>query len=283
MIEYISFFLMFIYIILSDFLQDIDRWIYILIVSILLLLSFSLMLLSNIHMNEKIISIIIFIIIAIPTIIDKILKINKDDNKKDDDKKDDDKKDDNKKDDDKNTFALNPINSISITLFLIVGFIAHHINYVHGEPCGTGNNELLCSSMFILIFAFMNYAILNVYKTFKDYKVWPYNDEESTKGYIKYVNMLILCIWQLYIYILIDGFDASDFTQSKLSGGSKSGMYKIFSYISIFLLSMIFISNIIGLQICNNKSGYINDIKELQLNLLTSTVFTLVIVFSLPN
>ena len=43
MIEYLSFFLMFIYIVLSDFLQDIDKWIYILIVSILLLLSFSLM------------------------------------------------------------------------------------------------------------------------------------------------------------------------------------------------------------------------------------------------
>ena len=95
--------------------------------------------------------------------------------------------------------------------------------------------------------------------------------------------MMIKNIAHILIYILIDGFDASDFTQSNLSGGSKSNMYKIFSYVSIFLLSMIFISNIIGLQICNNKSGYINDIKELQLNLLTSTEFTLVIVFSLPN
>ena len=59
-------------------------------------------------------------------------------------------------------------------------------------------------------------------------------------------------------------------------------MYEIFSYISIFLISALFITNIIGFNKCDNKSGYVNDIKEIQYNLLTSTIFTLVIIFLRP-
>ena len=91
---------------------------------------------------------------------------------------------------------------------------------------------------------------------------------------MKYLNIVVMCIWQIYVYMLIDGFKESGFHYSSLSkGGSNSSMYEIFSYISIFLVIALFVTNIIG---------YVNDIKELQYNLLTSTILTFVIIFFRP-
>jgi hypothetical protein len=143
--------------------------------------------------------------------------------------------------------------------------------------------DVLCDNKFILIFVFMNFCIINLYNVLKKYKVWPYNAEENSDRYMKYLNILIMSIWQVYVYLLMDGFKESGFHYSKLSnGGSTTTIYEIFSYISLFLIITLFITNIIGLNKCESNTGYVNDIKEIQYNLLTSSVITIIILFCRP-
>ena len=258
---YLSFLLMYIYVILSDFLENVDNWIYIVIGLSCLIVSSLLLLKTELSVPQGIIIITIFTTIIVTNIVNKIK--DKDENKDE---------------------SLDVFSSLSLTLFGFIGFLAHYINHRFGDICPTsGPMEVLCDNKFILIFVFMNFCVINLYSVLKKHKAWPYNSEVNPERYMKYLNIVVMCIWQIYVYMLIDGFKESGFHYSSLSkGGSNSSMYEIFSYISIFLVIALFVTNIIGFNKCDKNNGYVNDIKELQYNLLTSTILTFVIIFFRP-
>ena len=59
-------------------------------------------------------------------------------------------------------------------------------------------------------------------------------------------------------------------------GGGIQTMYKLFSYMSLIVLLGLFISN--GLLSSDIESDKLNGIKELQYNLITTTILTIIIV-----
>ena len=258
--EYLSFLLMYIYVVLSDFLENLNGWVHILIGLGFLIASSLLLYNTELSVSQSIIIIIIFISIITTNIVDKF------------------------KDKDNDNDSLTIFNSVSLTLFGFVGFLAHYINHHFGDSCPpSGVMEVLCDNKFILIFVFMNFCVINLYNVLKKHKAWPYNSEVNSERYMKYLNILIMCIWQIYIYMLVDGFKQSNFHYSSLTkGGSNNSMYEIFSYVSLFLVTALFITNIIGFNKCDNKNGYVNDLKEIQYNLLTSTILTFIIIFVRP-
>ena len=266
MIEFISFFIMYIFIVLSDFL-DINKEIYLGVsigISILALvfiwMSYNKRL---IFFNESIIIAIIFISIAIPTIIDKYS----------DDK---DTKEENKDDN---------VRSVAISFFLAIGLIIHLI-ISNTQSCGTGYDELLCRGIFILIIIFMNFSIYNGAKLLKKHNLAVYKEDREIYENTNWTSMLIMGVWQIYIYMLVDGFKGSNWGSIDKRGGGNS-THEYFSYTSLFMISTIFIINIIALEMVNNisdeKSVYINEMKDIQYQLLVSTVFTLVIVALRPS
>tara|TARA_Y100000593_G_C4273944_1_gene318955 strand:+ start:234 stop:1010 length:777 start_codon:yes stop_codon:yes gene_type:complete len=257
---------MYIFIILSDFL-DINKEIYLGVsigISILALvfiwMSYNKRL---IFFKESIIITIIFISIAIPTIIDKYA-----DNKDTDDQNKDD-----------------TVRSVAISFFLAIGLIIHLI-ISNIQSCGTGYDELLCRGIFILIIIFMNYSIYNGAKLLKKHKLAVYKDDREIYDNTNWSSMLMMGIWQIYIYMLVDGFKGSNWGSIDKRGGGDN-THEYFSYSSLFIISTIFVVNIIALEMVNNmceeKSVYINEMKDIQYQLLVSTILTLVIVALRPS
>ena len=77
---YLSFLLMYIYVILSDFLENVDDWVYIVIGLSCLILSCLLLLKTDLSVPQVIIIVIIFTTILVTNIVDKIKDNDEDTN-----------------------------------------------------------------------------------------------------------------------------------------------------------------------------------------------------------
>ena len=266
MIEFLSFFIMYIFIVLSDFLNVKEDWIFGIIGGGFLGLALLLVGLSYhnnlIFRNESIMIGIIFLLIGVPIIIDKIKKNKNEDSHKDD-----------------------MVGSVTISFFLAIGLIIHLI-ISNIQSCGTGYDELLCRGIFILIIIFMNFSIYNGAKLLKKHKLAVYKEDREIYEHTNWISMLIMGVWQIYIYMLVDGFKGSNWGSIEKRGGGGNA-YQYFSYTSLFMISTIFIINIVALEkggkMCEKQSVYIDEMKDVQYQLLVSTVFTLVIVALRPS
>lgn len=249
MLAYLIFIINVVYIIVSNILESKS-----LLINIAMAIGIGLIPIVNIIKNRSISSILLLIATIIIGVFTCIDRIDKNENETDGD-------------------------IFSIVLFTITGIIAYFINSFVGESCSSDNGELLCNKKFIIIFILFSYGIFKSLSTLRIKGMWPFSDDNSTTKSMNTINIVLLSLWQLYIYILIDGFRDGEFSYKQLNGGSSASMYKLFSYMSLFILSGFFITNLITYSECNVKSEYINKIKEIQYNLLVSTIVTLVLIF----
>jgi len=171
---------------------------------------------------------------------------------------------------------------MAVILFSIVGLVAYYINAYEGEPCGSSNAELLCNKTFIMIYILLSLSVYYLIKFLNNKGWWPFKSKSKSQSEL--FNIVILSVWQLYIYLLLDGFNTSSYkvsSQPSMSlegfrGGGIQTMYKLFSYMSLIVLLGLFISN--GLLSSDIESDKLNGIKELQYNLITTTILTIIIV-----
>jgi len=246
-LDYLSFFGVLIYLVLNSILEN--KWINLALIPLLLLpaLKFA----WNDNMNITILMIIINLVIGFSTIYPKF---------------------DNKEEEQSSDTSI-----IAIILFSIAGLIAFFINKYEGEPCGGANSELLCNKTFIMCYILLSFAVYSFIKLLRKNGWWPFNSASNNKSEL--FNILVLSIWQLYIYLLLDGFKDTSLMSSSSSsmyGGGLQTMYKIFSYMSLVVLAGLFISN--SLLSASTESDTLKGIKELQYNLITTTILTMIII-----
>jgi len=263
-INYLIYFVIIFYIILSKFLKKNN-----LITDIGILCGVIIIPLAAVAYNQSLSQILIFfgsLSIIVPFFIENINKDSDSDSDSDID--------------------LNDI--YGIILFTITGIIAYWANGIYGEVCDLDNKDLLCNGNFILLIILFGYGIYKSIRLLRIYKRFPFKESKSDGTSLNFINLLILLIWYLYIYLLVDGFKDGEFSLKNIQsrfinnyygGRGKYSMYKLFSYMTMFLLSGIFIINIITYNECKTSSPFIENIKELQYNLLVSTIVILILIF----
>ena len=192
----------------------------------------------------------------------------------------------NKKDDDNKNAT--DYSLVMIMLFTLSGAIAFFVNKYEGETCSSSNAELLCNKTFIMIYILLSIGVYYFIKLLKK-NGWILFNQESNDTSNDFFNIIILSVWQLYVYLLLDGFNlGSDKTSSMSSvssnyygGAGSNTMYKLFSYMSLVVLAGLFISN--SIIFSEIESDKLNNIKELQYNLITTSVLTIILIFAVKN
>ena len=94
----------------------------------------------------------------------------------------------------------------STIAFIFVGIIAWYINRKEtGNSC-QNSSELLCNFNIILLFIISSISIYQFINWLKLKKVLFLDDgDELTKSSYITFTIVILCLWQFYIYFLVDG------------------------------------------------------------------------------
>ena len=149
----------------------------------------------------------------------------------------------NTKKDDKNIKTIEDNYSLktlaSTIAFLFVGIIAWYINRKEtGNSC-QNSSELLCNFNIILLFIISSISIYQFINWLRLKKVLFLVDsnELDKSSYITF-TILILCLWQFYIYFLVDGFRDGRIipTLKQIGSGDSNSMYEVFSFLSIIFL-----------------------------------------------
>ena len=106
-----------------------------------------------------------------------------------------------------NTLRMKTI--ISSILFIIIGGISWLINHSYGD-CGS-INELLCDGNIIILLILSNIVIYNSINYLKLHGfsfLWNREegkkDENSENSGMDIGVLVMLCLWQFYIYFLVD-------------------------------------------------------------------------------
>ena len=95
-------------------------------------------------------------------------------------------------------------------------------------------------------------------------------------------TILILCLWQFYIYFLADGFREGRIIPAlKQTGSSDSNsMYEFFSFLSILIIMGYVINNYILSTQCREwyNKNMVNNIREITYNIIGTTITTIIII-----
>ena len=218
--------------------------------------------LVNIWYNDSYIqSILLFIAICIisSTISYSVLNDDNKDNK--DDKDDNDNKDDKDDNDNKVKEKAEDKYVYAFLAISLAGLIAYGINYYEGIPCTESNSELLCNSSFIIIFILFNFAVYTIIKLCRKDGLIMFNKDSSfsENNDITMFTIGVIFMWQLYIYLLADGFKGKKkfglgnwMKKDNYTGGegNQETIYKIFSFMSVFVLTGLIITNLITSKRC---------------------------------
>ena len=175
----------------------------------------------------------------------------------------------------------------STSFFLFCGLIAYGLNFYESDRCN--NSEFLCNTdmMIILLIGYISiYQLVHSFR-FSDNKTFFISDEDTDTSKTGILNISILCLWQFYIYFLLDGFTGGTI-KTKISemhgSGNRQTMYEIFSGLSLivivgFLLNNILLTN--ETKKCKNENinkGYVDDIKEVSYNMIITTFVVMFII-----
>ena len=177
----------------------------------------------------------------------------------------------------------------SSIFFTFVGFASFGLNKYLGESCDY-SKELLCDFNTILILITSNlviYKCINLLKLHGNNWIWKKTDNKSESADIGII--LFLCLWQFYIYFLIDGFRGGMLRNVSLKTATKDkSISEIFSGFSIFIILMLLIFSFITNDKCKewNKPediNYVNNIKEISYNMIMNTIISIIIIFILKD
>ena len=198
----------------------------------------------------------------------------------------------NTKKDDKNIKTIEDNYSLktltSTIAFIFVGIIAWYINRKEtGNSC-ENSSELLCNFNIILLFIISSISIYQFTNWLRLKKVLFLDDsnELDKSSYITF-TILILCLWQFYIYFLVDGFRDGRIipTLKQMGSGDSNSMYEVFSFLSIIILIGFGINNYILSTQCRDwySKNMVNHIRELSYNMIGTTITSIIIIMVLSG
>jgi hypothetical protein len=166
---------------------------------------------------------------------------------------------------------------VSTSSFLFFGLFAYIINRYESDCYSIP--EFLCDTDMILLFLLANISIYQLILYLREIKVFSKKTKNasdvSNTSTPELFNILILSLWQLYIYFLSDGFTAGRISK-QIGSGNAANMYEIFSSLSIFII-IGFLYFTIHLSNQCESSEKIDNIKEVTYNMIGTTITTIII------
>jgi len=194
-------------------------------------------------------------------------------------------KDENDKDAENKINILRSKTIFSGLFFTMIGAISWLLNYLLSD-CNS-INELLCNKNIVIILILSNivvYNSINYLKLHGSDLIWI-KDKEDKKDE-ENIGMdsgviIMLCLWQVYIYFLVDGFKGVDFSNiiTKNSSGDKT-IPGMFSGLSVFVILSLLIITFISNSQCESwkNTRHVNNFKEISYNMLMTTVISVIII-----
>ena len=167
----------------------------------------------------------------------------------------------------------------SIVLFMITGLFAYLINKLFGDICGSDSKDLLCNKTRLILFITMCISIYYMILTIKN----SGNNLlflRETKDQYFFVGIFIISLWQLYLYMVLDGFRGSEIlSKVKTVGGST---FEVVAFLTIVYIIGNFIMTRISNSQCRDWASptLINNITEINTNILITTIIGFLIVIS---
>jgi len=197
-------------------------------------------------------------------------------------------------DDEKETYMNNyKIKTLtSIFLFMIIGLIAYFIAELIGDKCTNTNPELLCSKSFISVFILMAIFVYYAINFWKKYIKWGFiednNNDDNTSDWS---NILLIGLWQFYLYMVIDGFsgglivNAKSINNNYYYGGGSSNIFEMVTILTIIYIIGNFIMQSITNHECDKwkNVGRVNNIKEMQANITITTIISVIMVMTISR
>ena len=167
----------------------------------------------------------------------------------------------------------NMITSCVFSFFTAGGF-AYLINKVLGSSCTSDSLELLCNPSLLVLFITMcigvYYTIITIKNSNSDIL---FKKTEQSKYEFEGIFIIIIALWQLYLYMVLDGF--------KLS--SDNNMYQIIPILTIIYILYSYITDRVLINQCNDwgdNVSSINNITEINTNIVVTTLIGALIVIS---
>tara|TARA_B100001093_G_scaffold511226_1_gene578654 strand:+ start:1105 stop:1866 length:762 start_codon:yes stop_codon:yes gene_type:complete len=167
----------------------------------------------------------------------------------------------------------------SIVLFLIAGLFAYLMNKLFGNSCGLDSKDLLCNKTRLTLFITMCISIYYMILTVKN------SDENvlflrETNDQYYFVGIFIIALWQLYLYMVLDGFRGGEILSKVKTGGGST--FEVVAFLTIVYIIGNFIITRISNSQCRDWGSptLINNITEININILFTTVIGFLIVIS---
>lgn len=171
---------------------------------------------------------------------------------------------------------------ISSVLFTIVGLVSYGINSVWGDCQNI--NELLCDENIVLLLIISNivvYNSINFLKLHGQDWIWTKEEKKEDKENIgmDLGAIIMLMIWQFYIYFLVDGFKGAKLSNTPSIPQDKN-INVLFSGLSVIVILSLLIYSFVTNSQCKEWKNikHVNNIKEISYNMLISSIISIIII-----
>ena len=167
----------------------------------------------------------------------------------------------------------------SIILFMIAGIFAYLMNKLFGDICGLDSKDLLCNKTRLTLFITMCISIYYMILTVKNSGENVLFLRETNDQYY-FVGIFIIALWQLYLYMVLDGFRGGEVLSKVKTGGGST--FEVVAFLTIVYIIGNFIMTRISNSQCRDWSSptLINNITEINTNILLTTIIGFLIVIS---
>jgi len=170
--------------------------------------------------------------------------------------------------------------------FLFVGVVAYGINNAWGDCQNI--NELLCDKNIVLLLIISNivvYNSINFLKLHGQDWIWTKEEKKEDKDKDNVSTdlgvILMLCLWQFYIYFLVDGFKGATLSNTPSIPQDKN-INVLFSGLSVFVILSLLIYTFVTNAQCEKwkNDKHENNIKEISYNMLMTSIISIIIIGS---
>lgn len=171
---------------------------------------------------------------------------------------------------------------VSNLLFTIVGIVSYGINSAWGDCQNI--NELLCDKNIVLLLIISNivvYNSINFLKLHGQDWIWTKEEKKEDKENIgmDLGVIIMLMIWQFYIYFLIDGFKGATLSNTPSIPQDKN-INVLFNGLSVIVILSLLIYSFVTNAQCKEWKNikHVNNIKEISYNMLISSIISIIII-----
>lgn len=178
----------------------------------------------------------------------------------------------------------------STIIFAMCGLFGYFINHAYSNNCSIP--ELLCNNSLVYIIIILNITVYqSVHYIRYNKNKTLFSDKDTDSSSLDAFPIMTLCLWQIYMYFLIDGIkdgpiitSARDAVKSQYGSGNPNTMHELFSFLSVVLIpillgSMWYIDKQCD-KVDDSKVTTIDNIKEISYNMIGTLITTFIIAFT---